>query len=429
MPPPGGGSTSCMGQEPPETPKSGRRQPLEPLAALESRRPPPGYVARHHTPPGPGPTVCGVTRLGAAGGAAGVEAENAAVRAALEEFRRLVAGEAELRLQAVQRLERDVERLRAEHLAAAAGAGDDQRAAMRRLERLVAASAQELRGHRLRGDGEVVGEAEGRLAALHERQGILDERQGVLDDRLRALRLELRELVAQEAEQRAEGQRRIERAAEQLRAREGEPCGLRQEMLSLSRREAELRSLGESAAFARDQALEQRLAELEGRVATALEDSQLGRRFEDLAVDAIGSRLAHAQEAASRAAMGALRADVAEVAAQWEERFEALRGFVAGARRSCADSEGRARAERRLREESDELLGGMISAADSVRRAVSPLRAESGCADNTPRAGTISSRLFEAPGSGADTPAATEWRRLFRPEPLHSWGGPPGGHW
>jgi len=114
-----------------------------------------------------------------------------------------------------------MEQLRSEQLSVAAEGEDALRAAAQQLQRLqaeVTSLGASLQGLQEQADGGSPGraprawEGERWWERAASRISSMDERQTALDGRLKALRLEMRELLAQEAEQRMEALQRSERA-------------------------------------------------------------------------------------------------------------------------------------------------------------------------------------------------------------------------
>jgi len=370
------------------------------------------------------------------------EIESSAVRAALDELRRLMSEEAESRMAGLQRLELDFQSLRSERLSAAAEASDEQRASQQRLERAqreiasLSAAVQSLRGvDRLPpfGEGDVGGSGASSSGAGWElaaqRVSSLTERQGLLGERVKALRLELREHVAQEAEQRVEGFQRLERGFEHLRASQASALSflggsdaagsLRGEMLKLSRKQAELLSLSETTTRAQNEWWEKAQQRI-GIVEEGLAAVDAGCQVQGRAVEGVSTRMeelarAHNsvvrasadRESALDAAFGELRGEVhagserhraledraqghvnavevRELIVQWEEQFQDLQRNVEA---RCAAlggeverSEYERQQEARRRLESEQVLREMVAGVDHVYRATgnSPRRYDEG---------------------------------------------------
>lgn len=268
--------------------------------------------------------------------------------------------EAVHRMSGFQRLQRDFERLRSEQVASFAEAHDEQRPMLLRLEKsqaeiaALSAAIQPLIYGGVKcspyfgteGDlgGSSSSQRENHWGLGAQRLSFLAERQNTLDERVKALRMELRELVAQEAEQRLEGLQRVERFVEQLRAQQIGGCqgvgdgdaSLRGDMLRLARKQAEVLSIREETSQAQSEWWEkaqQRLGGLEESLAVLDGGSQAQGRI----VEAMNLRmeeLARAHNSVVRAsmdreaAMNASFVDLQQQVIVYTDRVRALEEFA-----------------------------------------------------------------------------------------------------
>mmetsp|Transcript_31474 Transcript_31474/g.90229 ORF Transcript_31474/g.90229 Transcript_31474/m.90229 type:complete len:619 (-) Transcript_31474:60-1916(-) len=319
------------------------------------------------SPRAPTPLQPGAAR-GAAWAAKAAEAPSAALLAALDELRRLLAEEREQRSSSFQRLERRVEQLRGEGQVAAAEGHDALRGEKQRLERMQAEMVW--MGAALQGVREQLGMACDSASPSSDcnadpwwdlaakRINSMDERQSVLDDRLKALRVEFREIVAQEAEQRVDGLQRLERAQRTLSSAEGTKAAAPWlERLQLQHQQTEL------AVTASCQGLAERLEAIEMKSAqhSRLSSDRIAKMEDQTAAhakltDAVQLRveeLARAHNSVARATRGAqpeverrvtgldaafgnLRSDLQERLARLEEQLQ-VQARIADERNVCIE--------------------------------------------------------------------------------------------